>query len=143
MTLPAPYPSQRAMKYGSADADVGQRRQRHERLRKFDRKNASVQQQPKREHHRQHQEKHEPFAAPEPQMPAPGTAQAAAQTSKVIRWLRSNARRWPARQPVYSNSLMLNFDANSRTDLSEEFDRPRFLRALVRRRLHRGRHPDD
>ena len=73
------------MKYGSADAEVGERREADERLGQIERKQAAVNREADREHQRQRDEKDQALRpAAEPQVAGAGMAQDARHSSTSV-----------------------------------------------------------
>ena len=72
------------MNIRQADAHVRERRERDERLRKLDGKNASLEEEPQREHRGSTTKKDEPLAPAEPQMPGAGHEQTRRADENVI-----------------------------------------------------------
>ena len=61
------------MKYGDADAEIGEGREADQRLRQIERKQPAVKREADREHQRQRDEKDQPLGPPpEPQMTGAG-----------------------------------------------------------------------
>ena len=75
-------------------------------------------------------------------MPEPGNRPCRGADEECDSVIAIERQRSPAREPVYLNSLMLNFVGMSNLEHNAELSRERFIRGARRRRRHRRRDSD-